>query len=207
MMGTDERMDENMSEIVDGNKPAASSNAPKRPVLTLPVLEMTPERMEQMEKEGLIRRLCPGRHELTDTPAGETLGESLYEGEEGYGPHKIIIVTVNREGFPGFGTHPDQEEFWLVGPEDAIPMYILVARMSRTAFEAKVQGGTLTQEDFYLLCAKYNDPQVSFFIMNKGIPHGEGIFGGEGRLPSFYVTESRDLPLDLCETGLAIRPA
>lgn len=176
------------------------------PALTLPVLEMTPERMEQLEAEGLITRLCPGRHELSDTPAGETLGASLYEGAEGYGPHKIIIVTVNRKGFPGFGTHPDQEEFWLVGPEDAIPMYILIARMQRDAFEQKARAGQLTADDFYLLRAKYNDPYVSFFIMKKGIPHGEGIFEGTGRLPSFYVTESRDLPLDLCEIGCEILP-
>lgn len=174
--------------------------------LALPVLEMTPQIMQKMEDEGLIVRLCPGRHEVSDTPRGETVGPALYESVDGYGPHKIIIVTVNREGFPGFGTHPDQEEFWMLGPEDAMPMYILVARMDREHFEEKVKAGTLAEDDFYLLLAKYNDPEVSFFIMNRNIPHGEGIFDEGGRLPSFYVTESRDLPLDLCETGCEIVP-
>lgn len=169
--------------------------------IKMPVREMTPELMRQMEREGLITRLCPGRHDLPDTPRGETGWAALYEGKEGYGPHKIIVVTVNRPGFPGFGTHPDQEEFWLVGHEHAIPMYILIARMDRTAFEAKVQADSLTPDDFYLLRAKINDPEVSFFVMHSGIPHGEGIFDGEGVLPSFYVTESRDLPLDLCDFG------
>lgn len=175
--------------------------------LRLPVREMTPALMEAMEREGLIIRLCPGRHNLPDTPRGETGWAALYEGKEGYGPHKIIVVTVNRPGFPGFGTHPDQEEFWLVGREDAIPMYILVARMDRPAYEAKARSGKLSPEDFYLLRAKYNDPEVSFFVMRSGIPHGEGIFDGEGALPSFYVTESRDLPLDLCDIGCEVLPA
>lgn len=174
--------------------------------LKLPIREMTPELMKAMEAEGLITRLCPGRHDLPDTPRGETGWAALYEGKEGYGPHKIIVVTVNRPGFPGFGTHTDQEEFWLLGREDAIPMYILVARMDRATFEAKARRGALTADDFYLLRAKYNDPEVSFFVMHSGIPHGEGIFEGEAPLPSFYVTESRDLPLDLCEIGCDIIP-
>ncbi len=175
--------------------------------LEIPVREMTPDLMTCMEREGLITRLCPGRHELPDTPRGETGWAELYEGKEGYGPHKIIIVTVNRPGFPGFGTHPDQEEFWLIGPEDTIPMYILVARMQREPFEEKMLKGELTADDFYLLLARYNDPQVSFFIMQSGIPHGEGILEGEGRLPSFYVTESRDLPLDLCPLTFEVAAA
>lgn len=168
--------------------------------LKIPVQEMTAEVMEKMEQEGLITRLCPNRHDI-ETPAGNTWFEALYEGKEGYGPHKIIALTVNREGFPGFGTHPDQEEFWLVGNNASKPMYILVARMEREAFEKKVEEKTLKPEDFYMLKAKYNDPEVSFFIMNSGIPHGEGIFDSEGLCPSFYVTESRDLPLDLCDMG------
>ena len=91
MVGTDERMDEIMRKIVDGNKPTTSSNALKRPVLTLPVLDMTPERMEQMEKEGLIRRLCPGRHELTDTPAGETLGNRFMRARRDTAPTKSSL--------------------------------------------------------------------------------------------------------------------
>ena len=168
--------------------------------LKIPVREMTKEIMEAMEEEGLIVRLAPHHHDI-ETPCGSTGFEALYEGAEGYGPHKIIALTVNRENFPGFGTHPDQEEFWLIGDNAAKPMYILVARMELSAFQRKVREETLTADDFYLLRAKYNDPEVSFFVMKKGIPHGEGIFDTEGVCPSFYVTESRDLPLDLCDMG------
>lgn len=168
-----------------------------RKTLNIPVREMTSEIMEKMEQEGLITRICP-HHDDIDAPAGETSFRSLYEGLEGYGPHKIIALTVNRENFPGFGTHPDCEEFWLIGDNNAKPMYILIARMMREEFEQKLKNEELCPEDFYLIKAKYNDPEVSFFIMNKGVPHGEGLLGGEGILPSFYVTESRDMPLDLC---------
>ena len=169
--------------------------------LRIPVREMTPELMETMEKEGLIFRICPNRYDM-ETPCGNTWFQELYRGEEGYGPHKIIAITVNREKFPGFGTHPDMEEFWLIGNQESIPMYLLVARMQREVFERKVKEKSLTPEDFYLLKTKFNDPQVSFFVMRKGIPHGEGVFDEGGPLPSFYVTESRDLPLDLCDMGL-----
>lgn len=168
--------------------------------LKIPVREMTPEIMDAMEREGLIIRLFPGHHDI-ETPPGNTWFQELYQGEEGYGPHKIIAITVNRENFPGFGTHPDMEEFWLIGDNSSRPMYLLVARMLRPEFEKKVAEKKLTPEDFYLLRCRYNDPQVSFFVMKKGVPHGEGLLGGEGTLPSFYVTESRDLPLDLCEFG------
>lgn len=170
-------------------------------VLRIPVREMTPELMEQMEREKLIIRLCPGHDDIMDAPEGETSWYALYEGKEGFGPHKIIAITVNRQGFPGFGTHQDQEEFWLIGQNDSMPMYILVARMQLEEYEKKAVAGTLTEDDFYLLRAKYNDPWVSFFVMRAGVPHGEGIFDRGGKLPSFYVTESRDLPLDLCDNG------
>ena len=168
--------------------------------LKIPVTEMTKEVMTSMEQEGLIIRLAPHHHDI-ETPEGNTWFEDLYEGEEGYGPHRLIALTVNREGFPGFGTHPDQEEFWLVGDNAAKSMYILVARMPLAAFQEKVREETLTENDFYLLIAKYNDPEVSFFVMKKEIPHGEGVFDREGICPSFYVTESRRLPLDLCSMG------
>ena len=170
-------------------------------VLKIPVREMTPELMQQMERENLITRICPGHDDIKDAPEGETSWYALYEGKDEFGPHKIIAITVNRQGFPGFGTHKDQEEFWLIGHNDAMPMYILVARMQLEEYLKKVQQGTLTEDDFYMLKAKYNDPEVSYFIMHTGVPHGEGIFDRGGKLPSFYVTESRDLPLDICDNG------
>ncbi|MCR4892950.1 MAG: hypothetical protein K5989_12310 [Lachnospiraceae bacterium] len=170
--------------------------------INIPIQEMTPDLMKKMEKEGLIIRICP-HHDDIETPFGETWYHSLYEGKDGFGPHKIIAITVNREMFPGFGTHHDNEEFLLIGDNNCRPMYILIARMQRDIFEKKVKENSLNAEDFYLVKAKFNDPEVSFFSMNTGIPHGEGILPNDSgeMLPSFYVTESRELPLDLCGFG------
>lgn len=159
---------------------------------------MTPQLMAELEAEGLIVRLCP-HHDDLDAKKGETLGGLLYEPKEGFGPHKLITVTVNREGFAGFGTHPDKEEFWLIGDPDTNPMYIVIARMRLYELEGKIEQGTLNAGDFILMKATYNDPWVSFFIMNELVPHGEGIIDSNKGLPSFYVTESRDLPLDIVD--------
>lgn len=169
-------------------------------ILRLTPWEMTDSLMQELEDEGLIIRLCPGSH---DGPVnqGETIGVDLYEPVEGYGPHKLIVVLVNREGFPGFATHPAHEEFWLVGQENRDPMYIVIGTCRQEVMEEKVRAGTLSGDDFVLMRARYNDPKVSFFVMNPGVPHGEGIVP-EGKGPAtFYVTESRDLPLDILDLG------
>ena len=48
---------------------------------------------------------APGGHDLAAQP-GETLGDSIYETANRFGPHKLIAVTVNRAEFAAFGTHP-----------------------------------------------------------------------------------------------------
>ena len=157
---------------------------------------MTCELMADLERRGLIIRLRPGGHDLAAQP-GETLGESIYETADRYGPHKLIAVTVNRAEFAAFGTHPDNEEFLLIGNPDSQPMYLAVALCMREEFEDKVKTGRLTAADFVMIECRYNDPEASFFVMRAGVPHGEAIVPEAGKPPpSFYVTESRDLPLD-----------
>ena len=167
-------------------------------ILEIPAVDMTPEVMEQLENEGLIVRLCPG-HEQLEAPEGETTWRLMYEPKEGFGPHRLITIRVNRSAFAGFGTHPDCEEFLLIGSENTQPMYLLISRLSREALEAAAAGRCLRAENFIMLRVRYNDPQVSFFIMNANVPHGEAIVDGQRPPAAFYVTESRDLPLDLID--------
>ena len=166
--------------------------------LVLEPVDMTPETMSYLEERNLIIRLRPGAHEL-DALEGETLDLPIYESAEEFGPHKLIAVTVNREGFAGFATHPDNEEFLLIGDPNTKPMYLAVALCMREDFEEKVRTGSLHPEDLVLLRCRYNDPQVSFFVMMKDVPHGETVTEADLPPASFYVTESRDLPLDLVE--------
>ena len=168
--------------------------------LAIKPTEMTPEVMQDLEDRGLIMRLCP-HHEALEAPAGETTWRLMYEPREGYGPHRLITIRVNREAFAGFGTHPDNEEFWCVGGGDVQPMYLAIALIDNTAMCDKIARGTLSESDFIMLRVKYNDPEVSFFVMRAGVPHGEAIVD-RGKAPAaFYVTESRDLPLDLTDMG------
>ena len=156
--------------------------------------DMTEDVMEDLEKRGLITRLCP-HHDDLDAKPGETLWKSVYESEDAYGPHKLITVTVNSEEFAGFGTHPDNEEFLLIGDADTQPMYLAIALVGADELDAKISAGTLAPDDFIALRVRYNDPRVSFFVMKADVPHGEAIIDEGKRPPSFYVTESRDLPL------------
>ncbi|MDR0719195.1 MAG: hypothetical protein LBF78_06120 [Treponema sp.] len=168
--------------------------------INLKPVEMTPQVMDELEKRGLIMRLCP-KHDELDAAPGETLWKLLYEPKEGYGPHRLITVTVNREEFAGFGAHPDNEEFWLIGDSDTQPMYLAVSLLGEAELAVKIAAGTLTETDFIALRVKYNDPEVSFFVMRAGIPHGEAIVDCGKKPPSFYVTESLNLPLDLTAFG------
>jgi hypothetical protein len=169
-------------------------------IIYLRPVEMTEQIMEDLEKKRLIMRLCP-KHDELDALPGETVWKLLYEPKEGYGPHRLITVTVNREAFAGFGTHPDNEEFLLIGDSDTQPMYLAISFLNEAELAIKIAAGTLTETDFIVLRVKYNDPEVSFFVMRAGVPHGEAIVDYDKKPASFYVTESLNLPLDLTAFG------
>ena len=148
--------------------------------LALEPVPMTAKLMAHLEELGLIIRLRPGGHDLAAQP-GETLGESIYETADRYGPHKLIAVTVNRAEFAAFGTHPDNEEFLLIGNPDSQPMYLAVALCMRPEFEDKVKTDRLTAADFVMIECRYNDPETSFFVMLADVPHGEAIVPAAGK--------------------------
>lgn len=156
---------------------------------------MTTDVMADLERRNLIFRLGARRHEL---PAqwGQTLDQSVYNSDDRYGPHKLLTVTVNRVGFAEFATHPDNEDFLMLGDPDTKPLYLAIALMRRAELEARIAAGTVTPADFVCLEIAWNDPDVSFFTMRADVPHGEAITATEGHPPSFYVTEGRDLPND-----------
>jgi hypothetical protein len=172
----------------------------ERKVIALSPAAMTGERMQDLEDRGLIIRLGPGRH-ATAAGEGRTVDRPLYEPVEGYGPHKLITVTVNSHDLAEFGTHPDNEEFLLIGEPDCRPLYLVVSLHRREELERLARERPLAAADFLALRARYNDPQLSFFVMLKHTPHGEATSPGPGRPPSFYVTESRDLTTERFDLG------
>ena len=166
--------------------------------IRLKPVEMTPDAMQMLEDKGLIIRLCPNHHELPATE-GETLDKSIYESDPALGGHKLITVTVNRPTLAAFGTHPDNEEFLLIGEPDTKPLCLVVALCFRNDLVRKITAGELSADDFVCLRVRYNDAEVSFFTMLKDVPHGEATADVPGRPPSFYVTEPTDMGIDLTD--------
>jgi hypothetical protein len=168
--------------------------------LLLRSVEMTAEVMRGLEDRGLIIRLCPDHHELP-AQRGETLAESVYEADASHGPHKLITVTVNRSSFATFGTHPDNEEFLLIGDPETKPLYLTIALHRKKELDRRIAEHRLTADDLVCLRIKYNDANVSFFTMLAEVPHGEAVADVDGRPASFYVTEPRDLGTELTDFG------
>ncbi len=165
-------------------------------IINLEPVEMTPSVMKKLEDKGLIIRLCPNNHELP-AKVGETLVESLYISNVEFGSHKLIIVTVNQSSFNSFGSHPDNEEFLLIGDPATKPLYLIIALCKKEELYHKIAKKRLFPEDFICLHVKYNDPQVSFFTILANVPHGEAVADVDGRPASFYVTEPCDLGIDI----------
>ena len=163
----------------------------KQPIILHPV-EMTKAVMQDLENRNLIIRISPDTKNL-DAKSGQTLVEPIYSSSEGSGPHKLMFITVNRMDLSEFGTHPDNEDFLLIGNPNTKPMYLVIALCLKDELDVKIKNKTVSADDFVILHVKHNDPDVSFFTMLKDVPHGEAIGKGDGKPASFYVTESRDL--------------
>jgi hypothetical protein len=165
------------------------------PISVHPV-DMTPALMQKLEDHGLIIRLAPGRH-MMPAQEGDAIGETVYASSEDLGPHKLLSVTINSHSLSRFGTHPDNEEFLLIGEPDAKPMYLVISWHMKNELARRIGSHELSEQDFVCLRVVYNDPQVSFFTMLKDVPHGEAVVGSKGKPATFYVTESRDMSLEL----------
>lgn len=168
--------------------------------IALTPVQMTSKIMGELEQSGLIIRLCPGHHRIP-TGLGTTLDTTIYASDERYGPHKLISVTVNRSSLVEFGSHPDNEEFLLIGDPDTKPLCLVIALHRHQVLQERITLGKLTSADFVCLRVMFNDAEVSFFTMLADIPHTEAIIDTDAKPPSFYVTEPRDLDINLMNLG------
>jgi len=166
----------------------------KEKIIHVQVQEMTPEIMDILEKKGMIIRLCPSHHRF-DVPEGEGIGQDIYASSISAGAHKLLAVGINRSEFSAFGVHDENEEVLLLGSKDEKDLYMLFGLHPWEILSDKRDKGILCGDDFVCLHCKYNDPEVSFFVVCKGVLHGEAT-GGEGLPATFYVTESTGIKLD-----------
>ena len=169
-------------------------------IIEVKAVEMTPEVMQGLEDRGFIIRLAPSR-EVAPAERGETADTLLYRSDPGQGPHQLIAVSVNMPVLGHFGAHTDSEEFLLIGDPATKPMYILVALCGHAELKHKIVAGTVGAGDFIALRAKFNDADVSFFTMLKGVPHGEVSADGDGKPASFFVTEPAEMETDCTNFG------
>lgn len=163
--------------------------------LHLPVYEMTPELMGDLEQRGVLIRIAPGTHESHPVQGEIGIVEISTTADE-FGPHMLLSATINRSTFAAFGTHPDNEEVYLIGDPQTKPLYFLFGLCKRSEFEAKIANGTLSSDDMICVEARFNDVHVGCFLINKDFPHGEATVQGPGKPPTFFVTEPARLPLD-----------
>ena len=164
---------------------------PGAPIVLHPV-DMNSVTMKSLEKDGLIHRIAPGA-DVAGAVDGTNLGRSIYESEPRFGGHKLIVATIGATTLRYFGCHEDCEDVWLLGLDSWKPMYFVFGRCLADEFKKKVAAGTLSADDMACVRVRYNDPEASFFAVNKYVPHGEFVVAGDGDNPSFYVTESTDL--------------
>lgn len=163
-------------------------------LLQLRPVEMTRDIMLDLEQRGLILLLGPGKHEKSDMAPETGVDIKLYIADQSHGAHQLVAITKNQTKITGFGSHCANEEFLLIGDYDARPLYLLVALMKHDELDRKAAEKGLSAEDFVLLRCKFNDPECSFFTMLHDTPHCECAAPGDGRHPSFYVTEPSAMP-------------
>ncbi len=156
--------------------------------------DMNRESMSMLEEKGLIHRIAPGKDSAGPVD-GDNVGRSLYESDQRFGGHKLIVATIGATRLRYFGCHDDNEDVWMLGMDTWRPLYFVVATCLVDEFEDKVKTGTLAEQDLVCLRARYNDPEASFFTMKKLVPHGEFVIPTDAGAPSFYVTESANLAI------------
>ncbi len=158
--------------------------------------KMNTEIMADLEQRGLIIRLMPSRevHRL-EVKSGEVLGGYIYKSKPDSGTHSLVNVALDNSEFINFGTHPGNEEFLLLGGVAEKNMLLLISYLSKSELDIKIKTGELASQDFICLDVVFNDPELSFFVMKKDVPHGECCMGS-GLPATFYVTEGSTLGLE-----------
>jgi len=164
--------------------------------LHLKIQKASEELMQKLEDNGCIIRLLPSKekHRINvDKDAGK--GEYVYRNRMLFGSHCLLSCAIDNSKFYSFATHPDKEDVLLLGGVDEKKLIFIISMLKREEFLTKLYTSELSEDDFIVFEAVYNDPYLSFFSIIENTPHGECAIGDK-KPATFYVTESSNLPLD-----------
>jgi hypothetical protein len=148
----------------------------------------TPEIMQKLENQGLLRRLVPSE-KARAVPEGEQVVERVELAADGTGPWQMLIVACNRTRLDHLAAHGDIESWLYFADPASKPLLYVVSTCRLAEFQAKVAAGTLSAADFVVLEIRPNDPHTSYFTVPGGVLHDELTYPGPGRAPTFWVPE------------------
>jgi hypothetical protein len=157
--------------------------------------------MSELEERGCLRRLLTPEPAARDASPGAVVDAPVYVSDPRYGPHMLLSVGINHN-IPRLVTHPDHEEFLLIGDGRTMrPLILILSRLPRAELEQRAKARSLAPTDLVAIELVYNDPALSFFTMHSGTPHCEVALDGPAGVPCFFVTEARDLPSQAVDLG------
>lgn len=175
--------------------------------IILKPVDITEDIMKMLEEKNLIFRLSPDKH-LRKAKKETTEVLEIYSSDSKYGGHKLIDVAVNNVNLKNLIYHSENEEFLIIDSEESENLVITMALIDKFELEEKIINKTLCKEDFISFICKKNNPNLSFFTMNKFIPHGETALRESLKPPGFFVTESKNIDenfINLREYSLSIK--
>lgn len=167
----------------------------------------TEELFAAMEAEGLIIMLNGDfnvrRGYKSEGVKNTNKVHTIYQTKGFFGGHKLIHVELYEDRMTKLTSHPEPEDFILAGNSQAEPFVIIISRLQHEMLIAKLEEETLIESDFYCFYAPVNQPNLMCFTMMPEYPHAELLIAPlkDGELaPTFFVTESRDLPENIIDT-------
>ena len=167
--------------------------------ITPSIVEATEAVFQDLEARKVLMRVFHAHKPETVEKEGYHLTK-MY-GAECKG-HQLISVNYNFTK-PNVGIHPNAELFLVLAEDPTLykNLYLLTAKGNVDFIYEKIKNGTLCCDDFVIIKLTYNNPSLSCFTMNAGIPHCELTDDCDDKLPpQFYVSE----PLDMETTQIKL---
>lgn len=158
------------------------------------IVEASEELFEMLNKKNIITPFINNNDSIDLKKEDYDINERYRTSKE-YGGHKLICVNYNISEII-LNYHDENEDFILIQdkPFKYKDLYLFLSLLDKDSLIEKIKNKELANEDFIIIKLKFNDPKLSFFTMNKEIPHCELVKKDEPKKnPYFFVTEPSNL--------------